>query len=206
MNAMLLQLIAAQASAGRNTRMAEVIARMQSIATSSPGMDPREMLAQLGNNNPTLSLLLKQMTEQQNAPSTGNEPVIDVEPVAVPPALPAQSSAPAPADDSADALHELRQKMESMYTELHILRERNDLFAAALGACCLCWGQDLSCRSCRGRGGPGFSIPDESLFAEYVVPAIQTLRAQKTKFRRSSQDAIPANAETETQLRETANY
>jgi hypothetical protein len=76
--------------------------------------------------------------------------------------------------------------MKGMFAEIKLLRERNDAFAAAVGACCLCWGQKLECRSCRGRGGPGFCMPDETLFEEFVLPAIQTLRAQKAKTRNSS--------------------
>ena len=206
MNAMLLQLIAAQASTGRNSRMAEAMARVQAISANNPGMDPRELLAQLGNNNPMVNMLLKQLNEQQQNAAKGNEaPVIDVEAVQTVPELP-NTVAPDAAPDSEAVLQQIRQEMESMRTEVQVLRERNDLFAAALGACCLCWGQDLSCRSCRGRGGPGFSMPDESLFGEYVVPALQTLQARKTKFKKPSPEVLPGDADSEIRLRQAANY
>jgi hypothetical protein len=86
-------------------------------------------------------------------------------------------------------LNELREKMNALLTELEQHRQRNDTLAAAVGACCLCWGQNVDCRSCRGRGGPGFCIPDESLFEEFVLPAIRTLRAQKAKNPSFSQQA-----------------
>jgi hypothetical protein len=72
-----------------------------------------------------------------------------------------------------------------MQAELEHLRERSDAMAAAVGACPLCWGQSLDCRGCRGRGGPGFCTPDESLFEELVLPALRTLRAQRASVRGS---------------------
>jgi hypothetical protein len=51
------------------------------------------------------------------------------------------------------------------------LIDRNSVLAAALGACD-CWGQHVSCRFCNGVGGPGWTLPDERLFASYVRPAL----------------------------------
>jgi hypothetical protein len=51
------------------------------------------------------------------------------------------------------------------------LVERNSVLAAALGACD-CWGQHVSCPFCNGVGGPGWTLPDERLFASYVRPAL----------------------------------
>jgi hypothetical protein len=51
------------------------------------------------------------------------------------------------------------------------LVDRNSVMAAALGACD-CWGQYVSCPFCDGLGGPGWTLPDERLFASYVRPAL----------------------------------
>jgi hypothetical protein len=51
------------------------------------------------------------------------------------------------------------------------LIDRNSVLAAALGACD-CWGQHAGCPLCDGIGGPGWTLPDERLFASYVRPAL----------------------------------
>ena len=64
-----------------------------------------------------------------------------------------------------------------MLNELHDLREVNDTLARALGACRLCWGGGEECDECGGRGWPGSSIPDASLFRELVAPAVDRAHA-----------------------------
>jgi hypothetical protein len=64
--------------------------------------------------------------------------------------------------------------------ELEELRRRNEVFAAAVGACELCWGDDPGCRVCRGRGRPGWAEPNRRLFAEVAGPAIRRLRRRAT--------------------------
>lgn len=48
-----------------------------------------------------------------------------------------------------------------------------DDLAGALGACRECWGDLHDCPACEGRGGPGWRLPDEHLFAELVAPAVR---------------------------------
>jgi hypothetical protein len=88
---------------------------------------------------------------------------------------PARAAAPEPdvgpaAEDEATA--ELR-------AELADLRQANDTMASALGACPYCWGGAVTCRVCRGRGRPGYAPPDPALFHEFVVPALQRVRAEQ---------------------------
>jgi len=59
----------------------------------------------------------------------------------------------------------------SSYEEL---ADRNCVLAAALGACD-CWGQRVNCPFCDGVGGPGWILPDERLFANYVHPALNAI-------------------------------
>jgi hypothetical protein len=207
MNAKILELFAAQARSGGRPGIAELIAAM-AASSSVPQMDSKDLLARLGDNNPAVASLLQHMSAQQRNIRPADAPtVIDVEPG---PEVP-RAELPAPSlDEPEDALamelKELRRLNEAMRAEAKLTRERNDLFAAAVGACCLCWGTDLNCRSCRGRGGPGFCIPDEQLFDEYVVPAVRTLRAQKAKIRNLAPGVPPRSTETAGQFKAAANY
>ena len=80
---------------------------------------------------------------------------------------------------SAEETNRLSAELDTALTELKVLRERNDILADALGACALCWGQDHACRACRGLGHPGRAVPQYELFAEYVLPAVQLMRASR---------------------------
>lgn len=66
---------------------------------------------------------------------------------------------------------------EDAGAELERLRNRNELVAAALGACDRCFGDDDSCPVCGGEGRPGWEPPDRRLFAEIVGPALERLRS-----------------------------
>jgi hypothetical protein len=92
--------------------------------------------------------------------------------------------APAPESDMS-AMIELRAQAESMFIELQRLRDLSCDLAAALGACPMCWGGDTDCRSCHGRGGPGFSVPEPELFVKYVVPAARMWRLQRLGIQRT---------------------
>jgi hypothetical protein len=182
MNELLMQMITARA--GGNPALADMLARMRSSDPNSR-LNIEELLAQQAKTNPMAAMFAKHMAEQKAiASARENLPVIDVEASEVDAEV---EEIQEQGENSAAELSELRQYMKGMFAEIKLLRERNDALAAAVGACCLCWGQNLECRSCRGRGGPGFCMPDESLFEEFVLPAIQTLRAQKAKIRNSSQ-------------------
>ena len=77
---------------------------------------------------------------------------------------------------------ELRKVLKTMYAELETLRTRNDSLAAALGACYLCFGEDIACPECGGQGGPGSLLPDPAAFRQYVAPAVNRVReAQQRK-------------------------
>jgi len=198
MNEMLLNLLAAQT--GGNPAIASLVAQMRAISSGSG--DPQELIAQIGANNPMLQEVARNLMEQRAAAARETQ-TIDMEVVEQD-----QDSVVVESDQAVRtaALEQLRAEQETMRIELGVLRERNDLLAAALGACCLCWGQDLGCRSCRGRGGPGFSIPDESLFEEYVLPAVQTFRAQRAKFRKAPVGTQPEHAPSEARFENSVTY
>lgn len=69
------------------------------------------------------------------------------------------------------ALSELKEKVDALYTEVEDLRKRNDTLALALGACYLCFGEDLLCEECHGRGLSGSRAPEPDKFRKYVLPA-----------------------------------
>jgi hypothetical protein len=52
------------------------------------------------------------------------------------------------------------------------LRVRNSRVARALGACD-CFGEDVGCVECGGRGAPGWRLPDRGQFEAIVRPALQ---------------------------------
>jgi hypothetical protein len=202
MNELLLQMILARASADGNPAVADMLARMRASADGNSGLDIQELLAQQSQTNPTVGLLAKRLAElKANGSSRQSPTVIDVEATKEKPVSPDQPSHE-PQDDSTAALSELREHVESLLAEIKRLRDRNDVFAAAVGACCLCWGQNIDCRSCRGRGGPGFCIPDESLFEELVLPAIRTLRAQRTKMTNASPGVPPKTDAVDARLQQ----
>jgi hypothetical protein len=181
MNALLLQMLVARGNGG-NPAIAEAIARMGAGGNGNLSMDPQQLLARLGNGNPAASALAKHFEELKANASKGEGPqAIDVPPSDEDSATTAERMGGI--EDDSDALTALRQQMDTLVAELRVQRERNDLLAQALGACCMCWGQSQECRYCRGQGTPGFCLPDEALVMEYVVPAIRTLRAQKAKTR-----------------------
>lgn len=204
MNSKLMEMLLAQTCGAGRPGFADLIARLNSAAATG-ALDPKELLGRLGNSNPAVASFLQQLSAHQETAAVDHSRVIDVEPVPEQAALPAES--PEEEHDASVAeLQDLRLRTEALCAEMKLLRERNDLLAAALGACCLCWGHDLSCRSCRGRGGPGFCIPDQELFEEYVVPAIHTFRAQKAKVQSLASAGPRRSVETETPLRSVANY
>jgi hypothetical protein len=178
MNQLLVQMLAARSGGAANPMLANLLSRMQSPAEAGT-QNVEELLAQQAQSNPMVAMLMKQVAEQKARVQEEQARVIDVE------ATTAVEQVEEPVDDLLAALRELRENARVMQAELDRLRERSDAMAGAVGACPLCWGQSLDCRGCRGRGGPGFSVPDESLFEELVLPAIRTLRAQRASTRGS---------------------
>ena len=197
MNDLLLNFIATQAGSSGNPAIAAMLARMQAVARGD--VRPTDLMAQLGAGNPAVEAMMKQMAEIREV-NTEEPVVIDVEPSEAE----CQPESENELRGRMEALiEELKTQLESVQAEQRVLSERNDFLAAALGACCLCWGQDSRCRSCRGRGEPGFAIPDKDLFDQYVLPAVQTFRAQQARFRKSSPASQSQHFSDEARLHQT---
>lgn len=183
MNTLLLELVAARAAESGNPMVADILARMRRDGDTNNNQNEQERLAEHDHGDPAARLVAKYVADQKAAALACEQPSI----IHVEPANDAHDSArnsgiaPAEGQCSSDAMRELRFQVESMFAELKEHRERMDQVAWALGACCLCWGKDADCRICRGRGCPGFAMPDEKLFAELILPAVRVLRAQAEK-------------------------
>lgn len=180
---LLLQLMATRATGNGNSGIVEMLARVRGMNGGSPVQDPKQLLAQLGSNNPLVSAICKQLAEPPP-----NEPVHQFVPPSSPTVIDVEPESPKQIangngrqSESGEDLAGLQEQIQKLQTEIKTLRDRCGLLASTVGACCLCWGQDPECRACRGRGKPGYAIPDEALFGEFVLPAMRVLRAQKVK-------------------------
>jgi hypothetical protein len=111
------------------------------VPGAMPSMDG--VLAGIVQNNPSLAWLPQLMAMRQQRE-------------------PDQTQAPGEIDELRAALRQWQLRAEKMYrraraleAELAETQDRMSDIAAALGACGLCWGEDVACPSCRGRGKPG---------------------------------------------------
>jgi hypothetical protein len=187
----ILELMAARAAGTGNPAVNEMLSRLRNSSGADLQQNVRDLLSKVGSSNPIAGLLASQLTQAKTAGAEHQPPVIEAE---------VEASTPMSTEEhvqaNEDVLRELRHQVESMFTELKALRERTDALASALGACCLCWGQDPECRFCHGRGAPGFAMPDESLLAELVLPAIRILQAHRVRSAAFSPKPQPHNPET----------
>jgi hypothetical protein len=189
MNALLLQILASRMGSTGNPAMAEILMRMTSDETAA-APTTQELLAQMANSgDPAASLIAKQMAAQQ--PRQAEDHLSVVREVGAEVVADSSRGTNQTASDTAST----EAEPETILAELKEIRSRCDDLALALGACPLCWGKDPECRACRGRGHPGFSVPDRKLFVEFVLPAVRTLKAQKAKNNSSSGNIPPKAAE-----------
>ncbi|HEX7317132.1 MAG TPA: hypothetical protein VF297_24750 [Pyrinomonadaceae bacterium] len=139
-------------------------------AGSAGGAGVEQLLARMGEDDPRVSLVSKYLASRREADEAEAEEA----------AASASEAAAAEAEKQA-AVRSLRRMARSMYAELEELRGRNDMLAAALGACYLCWGENATCEICAGAGAPGAAPPDGELFREVVVPALRRVQRRRVK-------------------------
>ena len=155
----------------------------------------QDLLAKMAEANPTMGLvaqLLAQNQQQVREREASSQDEGDTE-LSEPFSEPDQDRG----RSRQRAVHRLRQQIKIMNRELSELRERNDSLAAALGACHLCWGSDPECEICGGRGSPGTSVPDKSLFKELVRPAVRALqKSEGNIFSKASGPRLSMGAST----------
>jgi hypothetical protein len=152
-------------------------ALLQAMLAGGEGAPTMEDLAsQMAESDPTVAMLLQYMAKQ-NAETEAQdaEDVDDPDPSII------EASYHYLDDDrarqTAEAFQELRQRVEALYVELQDLRGRNRDFAAALGACARCWGQDANCPMCAGEGAPGGAPLDVYLYRRLIAPATRRLNS-----------------------------
>jgi hypothetical protein len=131
-----------------------------------------ELADQLATDNPQLAILAKVLAQREAALSQAVDR-IDAEPAQDDePPVPAARRVPT------DALADL---LDALYRELEQLRRRNDMLAAALGACYLCWGEDRHCPACHGQGRPRSASPDADAYAHLVAPAADHIKRESRR-------------------------
>jgi hypothetical protein len=137
---------------------------LQSLASGrAPSLSPADVLGQLDEDDPSRALLATLLLQRQTAESEVEQPEEE--------RWPEEGAGEIPPSE-----RRLLRKLEHVREEVRCLEERNDAFAAAVGACYLCWGNDPACDVCGGSGRPGFFAPDAALFGDLVAPALQHLR------------------------------
>ena len=149
-----------------------MLSALLSSLDSGGKFDPMSLLmSQLGGgaNDPRLSVLTKLMSQRAGPTIIENE-----EGEAAEEAKRRQAEI---RRERARRLRALRVLAKRMYVELEVLRERSDAFAAAIGACPACFGDDPLCEECAGNGRPGSVAPDPDAYRQYVAPAVQRVRS-----------------------------
>jgi hypothetical protein len=166
--------------------------------TPMPG--PQQLLEQLGAENPKLAMLMRLMANRRQAEVQEEAEVEDAIDTEMEDALESSRGDEPQANDRVH--HEIDSLLHRLYAELDELRTRNDNLAAALGACYLCWGENVNCPECHGHGRPGSTQPDRDSFVEWVVPVLRRLRSGAT---RRKERNLPSNVQnTKTNLEPSA--
>src|SRR5438552_6674011 len=145
--------------------------------TAGPGqgmgaVTQQALLAQMAEENPTVDLLTKYFNQRQEQVSKSETSAVE-ESDELSEYSTELDRAETRTIETTEAMRELRERIERLYAELETLRERNDSLAVAVGACPLCWGEDVLCAVCRGAGRPGFTMPDRASFIQLIAPAVR---------------------------------
>jgi len=181
-----------------NPVVSELLARATSGSTADANATRVDVLARLAESeDATVSLIANQLIGRQMPAGRGSKSLArggDADVVLErTPTLNDMNASDAyvPTDSQGSPIS--CEQAESVIHELEELRKRNDDLAHALGACPSCWGDALQCRNCRGRGRPGFSVPERQLFSIFVLPAVRMLRTHEMKT-----DGVPGRTQPKT--------
>ena len=77
--------------------------------------------------------------------------------------------------DPSRKMQALLKRIKRLNREVSGLTELVAFFANLFGACVKCLGEDERCPVCRGRGGPGFHVPDGEQLVSWAEPALKRL-------------------------------
>ncbi len=162
---------AGDATPGNDTANPMLSALLGSLGSGGK-IDPMSLLmSQLGDagaNDPRLAVLTKLMSQRSPTVIENEEGEASEE---------AKRRQAEIRHERARRIRALRVLAKRMYVELEALRERSDAFAAAIGACPVCFGDDPLCEECAGNGRPGAVAPDPDAWRQFVAPAVQRVRS-----------------------------
>lgn len=153
----------------------------------------QDLLSQMAEGDPRMSLLLKYFAQQRAEAEDAEEEEDETDEIEIYPADAGGAFAPESGAARAGGATS-RAVIQEMATELEQFRERNDTLAAALGACYLCWGMDETCPYCVGKGRPGAALPDARLFHQLIVPAVRRWQQQQQQRRGGATGAVNQSA------------
>jgi hypothetical protein len=179
---MLLAALAAKSGSSSDQAIQSLMAQVGLSPDGSSSLTKEDLIAKLSENNPALALLAQQMSQSKEDPVDEDDELSDSE------------------DEielsykRVQAAKNLRKKFDAMYEELYWHREKNDVLAAALGACYLCWGDDPQCEVCGGDGRPGAFEPDRKSFADIVIPAVKRLGKRSSRSSQNKEIQYPKTA------------
>lgn len=133
------------------------------LAAMAGGADPtkimQQMIADTGAADPRMAMVAQLLAGQQAVAASPDDALVD------------EMAALAGRLAEAEATIEAMKRDGRRLLQAHqACRERLADLAAALGACGLCWGEQPTCPSCRGRGRPGMVRPDMELRAQLLGP------------------------------------
>lgn len=143
-------------------------------ASALPDID--SMLGDFARQNPNLAWLTQMIAAQRQQAAIQQpepEPEIDPRLLQYDELLEELALAEVRADKLRKVARHLSKELETAHGLLADL-------AAAFGACGLCWGDDNTCRSCRGRGKPGRFAPDPALRLRFFAERLELPAASGT--------------------------
>lgn len=142
------------------------------LPSALPDMD--SMLGDFARQNPSLAWLTQMIAAQRQQAAGANAPS-DVDPLQA--EIDALTEELAHAEARAEKLRRIGQRLcRDLDAAQGLLAD----LAAAFGACGLCWGEDDTCRSCRGRGKPGRFAPDPALRLRFFAERLELPAASGT--------------------------
>jgi hypothetical protein len=130
---------------------AQLLAMMQNDPAAARQLLEANMAEQAASN-PMMAMMMQMMSSRRAEENRGPE-------------------------DKRARIERVRRHLSELRSALSTAHDLLDDVAAALGACSVCWGGTDDCDNCRGRGVPGWRMPDDELFTELVAPAVKR-RAQ----------------------------
>lgn len=136
-----------------------------STSAGNPQSMMSQLFEQLGNNDPTMTMMLQMLQNQQTSADTEQDPIAMAKELEV------------RLSETEEELARVRTDAKRLLAAHRIAVERLGELSAALGACGLCWGEDPDCLGCRGRGHIGMIRPDSEIRARLLGSARQSIQA-----------------------------